>query len=160
MKEQLRKEFNALYETMVNSKDVADMQTFGVVLQEMMAWMIDNKPEHAQEWIEKLDSVKWENYLTKREAEKILSEMKPKAPWTNKEAWRQAVEQRGYATQEEPHYNACALWVVMNMEMSDSSETLRRYIDEDTLFKVVHDLAVDKLKDEDGVFDVRSYFNL
>jgi len=158
--EELRKQFNALYETMANSKDVADMQTFGNVLQEMMAWMIANKPDYAQEWIEKLDSVKWENYLTRREAEKILSEMQPKAPWTNKEAWKQALEQRGYVTQEEPHYNPCALWVTMNMIMSDSSETLRKYIDEDAIFKLVHDLAVDKLKDQDGVFDIRNYFNI
>ena len=48
----------------------------------------------------------------------------------------------------------------MNMIMSDSSETLRKFIDEESLFKLVHDLAVDKLTDKDEVFSIRSYFNL
>lgn len=44
--------------------------------------------------------------------------------------------------------------------MSDSGETLAKYVDKDNLFKAVHDLAVDKLTDHDGVFNIRSYFGL
>lgn len=48
----------------------------------------------------------------------------------------------------------------MNMIMSDSSATLGKYIANGDLFKLVHDLAVDKLTDSDGVFSIRRYFNL
>lgn len=54
----------------------------------------------------------------------------------------------------------CALWVTMNMIMSDSSDTLADYVPEDRIFNFVHDLAVDKLTDQDGVFSVRKYFGL
>lgn len=48
----------------------------------------------------------------------------------------------------------------MNMIMSDSKATLEKYVESEYLFKLVHDLAVDKLTDKDSVFNVRSYFSL
>ena len=68
--------------------------------------------------------------------------------------------QSGFDMGHEPCYNSCALWVAMNMIMSDSSETLKKYVAEEEMFKAVHDLAVDKLKDKDGVFNIRSYFGV
>ena len=102
--EEMKKEFQALYEKMANSNEVAFMRIFGNVHKEMMDWFIANKPELAQEWLDKLQSIKWKNYLTPKEAERIVAEMQPKAPWT-KEQWRQAMEQKGFVTDEEPYYN-------------------------------------------------------
>lgn len=70
------------------------------------------------------------------------------------------MESHGYDLEREDIYNRCALYAVMNMLMSDSGETLAKYVGDDMLFEVVHSLAVDKLTDEDGNFDVRSYFGL
>lgn len=70
------------------------------------------------------------------------------------------MERKGYELEREPCYNRCALWVVMNMIMSDSSSTLARYIGDDDMFSAVHELAVDKLTDKDGRFNVRHYFSL
>lgn len=157
--EEMKQEFNVLYNMMANSNNVAYMHVFGVVHKEMMEWMIANKPNEAQEWLEKLESIKWDNYLTPKEAEKIVSEMKPAAPWT-REQWLSVMKQKGYDTEDEPYYNRCALWTTMNMIMSDSSETLGKYVNNDNLFSVVYDLAVDKLCDEDGKFSIRKYFGL
>lgn len=44
--------------------------------------------------------------------------------------------------------------------MSDSSETLSKYVRKEDIFKAVHDLAVDKLTDKDKVFNIRAYFSL
>jgi hypothetical protein len=85
--------------------------------------------------------------------------MMPKAPWA-KDVWKQAMNDHGFELSHEPCYNSCALWVAMNMIMSDSSETLKKYVADEDLFKAVHDLAVDKLKDKDGVFNIRSYFGV
>ena len=157
--DEMRKEFNALYNMMADSHNVNFMRVFGQVHKEMMEWMIANKPSVAQEWIDKLSSIRWTNYLTPNEAEKIVSEMKPKAPWS-REQWRNAMTQHGFKLEHEPCYNRCALWVAMNMVMSDSSETLQKYVSADNLFKMVHDLAIDKLTDEDKKFSIRHYFNL
>lgn len=157
--DEMREEFYTLYNMMANSRNVAYMHTFGQVHKEMMEWMIANKPSAAQEWIEKLASIRWKNYLTPNEAEMVVSDMVPKAPWT-REQWRSAMERHGFELEHEPCYNKCALWVTMNMIMSDSSETLAKYVNGDSLFKVVYDLAVDKLKGKDGKFLIRKYFGL
>ena len=157
--DEMRNEFHALYNMMANSTNVAYMHIFGQVHKEMMDWMIQNKPEAAKEWLEKLESIKWDNYLTPKEAEKIVSEMKPSAPWS-REKWREAMAQHGYEMEDEPCYNSCALWVTMNMIMSDSADTIKKYVGGDNLFSLVYDLAIDKLCDEDGKFSIRRYFSL
>ena len=155
----MRNEFYDLYNMMANSKKVSYMHTFGVVHKEMMEWMIANKPELAQEWLSKLESIKWKNYLSPKEADDIIAKMEPAAPWS-REQWRQAMEDHGYDLEEEPYYNRCALYVAMNMIMGDSSDTLKKYIGDSDLFEVVYDLALDKLLDIDGNFSIRLYFDL
>lgn len=144
---------------MAMSKDPKNMKAFGKVMTDMYDWFADNKPDAASEWLDKLSAIKWNNYLTPKEAEKIVSEMEPKAPWS-REAWKNAMTQAGYPLEKEPCYNSCALWVTMNMIMSDSSQTLSKYVAGDEMLKAVHDLAVDKLCDADHKFSVRHYFGL
>ena len=157
--QELKSAYNDLYGYMAKSQDPANMKAFGKVMTEMYMWYADNKPEAANEWLEKLSAIKWNNYLTPKEAEKIVSEMDPKAPWS-RDQWRAAMEQNGYPLEEEPYYNRCALWVTMNMIMSDSSATIGKYVANGDLFKLVHDLAVDKLKDADMKFNIRKYFSV
>ena len=155
----MRNEFLSLYNMMAESEDVSNMHTFGNVHKEMMDWFIQNKPDLAQEWLGKLDSIRWNNFLTQQEAESIVSKMEPKAPWS-REQWRNAMDEHGYETEDEPYYNSCSLWVTMDMIMSDSSDTIGKYVSTDRLFDFVYDLAVDKLTDEDSVFAVRKYFDV
>lgn len=157
--EEMRNEFYALYNMMANSTNVSYMRTFGNVHKEMMEWMITNKPDLAHEWLEKLESIRWKNYLTAKEAERIVANMIPKAPWS-REQWKAAMDNHSYPLEKQPCYNSCALWVTMNMIMSDSSETLAKYVDNGNLFKLVYGLAIDKLTDKDMMFDVRRYFNV
>ena len=58
-----------LYKYMASSANPAYMKAFGNVMNEMMDWMVNNKSEAAEEWIEKLSAIKWHNYLTPSEAE-------------------------------------------------------------------------------------------
>ena len=157
--EEMKKEFYALYDLMANSDKVEFMHIFGNVQKEMMEWFIANKPELAQEWLDKLQSIRWKNYLTPKEAETIVSSMNPKAPWSY-DQWKGAMDQHGFEKNREPHYNRCALYTTMNMIMSDSGDTLKKYVDDADLFKAVYDLAVDRLTDKDGKFAVRKYFDV
>lgn len=157
--EEMKNEFYALYNMMANSNKVENMHTFGNVHKEMMEWFIANKPELAQEWLEKLQSIKWKNYLSTKEAEKIVAEMNPPAPWT-RDQWRAAMKEHGFDFDREPYFNRCALWVTMNMKMSDSGDTLAKYIEGDKMFEAVYHLAVDSLTDKDGRFKIREYFGL
>lgn len=157
--QEMRDKYWSLYEYMANSKKPENMKAFGRVMTQMMEDMIYNSPTKAEEYINKLESIKWDNYLTATEAEKIVAAMEPKAPWS-REQWRVAMEQHGYLLEEWPCYNRCALYVTMNMIMSDSSATIGKYVASEDLFKLVHDVAVDKLKDADGKFNIRAYFEV
>jgi hypothetical protein len=158
--EEMRNEFRALYNMMASSNKVENMHVFGNVHKEMMEWFIVNKPDLAQEWLDKLESIRWCQYLTPKEADKIIAGMDPKAPWS-REQWKNAMESFGLPLEEQPCYNKCALYVTMSMIMSDSSKTLSKYAaDSNAMFEFVHALALDKLKDVDKRFDIRHYFNL
>lgn len=155
--QELKEKYSMLYSHMASSRNPEYMKTFGHIMTSMMDDMISNNASKAEEYIERLESIKWKNYLTPKEAEMIVSKMIPKAHWS-RDQWKNAMEQHGFDLEDEPCYNSCALWVTMNMLMSDSSETISKYLSGDNVFSLVHDLAVDKLCDEDGKFSVRKYF--
>ena len=157
--QEIKNKYTALYDYMAASRDPKNMKAFGYVMTEMMDYLAANKPDVAEEMVMKLESIRWHNYLTQKEADTIIANMNPKAPWTRDE-WRKAMEQNEYALEHHPEYNRCAIYVIMNMLMSDSADTLAKYVEKEKLFHVVHDLAVDKLTDKDGTFNIRGYFSI
>lgn len=53
-----------------------------------------------------------------------------------------------------------ALYVTMCMIMSDSKQTIEKYVNGSDIYKLVYDLAIDKLTDKDKMFSIRGYFKL
>lgn len=155
--EELKEKYWSLYEYMANSNKTEYMKAFGRVMTAMMGDMIQSNPSKAEEYINKLESIKWKNYLTPAEADKIVSQMEPKAPWS-REQWKNAMEQYGFTIEEWPYYNKCALYVTMDMIMSDSSEAISEFINNENVFEFVYKLALSKLKDADGKYKIREYF--
>ena len=162
-----KEQYDNLYRRMATSGKPEYMKVFGSVMNEMMEWMIFNKPDLAETWLSKLESINWKNYLTPQEAEAIVAEMKPAARWTM-DSWRRTMESMGVALEEEPYYNRCALWVEMNKQYSDHADTIATTIlqeslgdiPEDRLILMIRSLAIDVLKDKDGVYSIRKYFDL
>lgn len=162
---EMKDAYSALYDYMASSNNTKYMKVFGNVMTDMMDWMIQNKPEMAMEEIAKLESIKWRNYLSQKEAETIIAKMMPKAPWA-RDVWKQAMTQLELPMEEEPYYNSCALWVEMNKVYSDHAQTLAEKvwmkplseIPTETLVKTIYALAVDNLKDADKVYSIRDYF--
>lgn len=165
MKEQEMKErFAALYDTMATSGETKYMRVFGCVMGKMMDWFVENKEALAEEFLGELSAIKWRNYLTRREAETIVAGMIPTAPWSY-DAWQDTMQEYNLYTEDEPFYNSYALWCAMNMVYSDSSETIAAIIgkplaevETEKMLTAVNNLALDKLTDKDGVFNIRSYF--
>lgn len=163
----MTKEFYALYNMMANSQNPAYMHVFGMATQEMFKWFVANKPDLAQEWLEKLESIRWHQYLSQKEAEKIVDGMVPKAPW-KRDVWKQAMTQLELPMEEEPYYNSCALWTEMNKQYSDHAETIARDILKKPLAEIpaeqivpgIRAMALDLLKDKDHVYNIREYFHL
>ncbi len=157
--EELKEKYWSLYEYMANSKNPENMKICGGVMTSMVMDMISSSLSKAEEYIDRLEAVKWKNFLTAKEADTIVDSMNPKAPW-GREQWKAAMTNAGYEMEKWPCYNKWALFATMNMIMSDSSDTLKKFVDEDSLFEAVYALAVDKLTDKDRVFSIRKYFGL
>lgn len=159
----MKEHYDALYDYMVNSRDPKNMKAFGCVMNEMMDWLIQNKPDVAEDMIGQLEAIKWRQYLTPKEADKIVSNMDPKGPW-NRETWKSAMESFGLPLEDAPYYNRCALWVEMNKIYSDAGDVIAGLLgkpltasDKD-IISACYKLALKNLLDKDGVYDIRKYF--
>ena len=73
--------------------------------------------------------------------------------------WKDEMEQNQFPTEVIEKYNECALYVTMCMITSDSGNTLSALVsDQKKLFELVYHLALDKLNDKDGKFNIKKYF--
>lgn len=162
---EIMSKFDELYGMMASSTNVKYMHTFGDTMRCMMKDMAAKHPELAQEYIDKLCAIKWKNYLTKKEASEIVNGMNPSATW-DMQTWLNAMNGLGLETEEKPYYNDYALYVAMNQVVSDRGSTIAKILGKEDvkeigtehLVKYAHCLALDLLKDKDGVYDIREYF--
>lgn len=161
--QELKERYDSLFDYMANSKDPKNMKTFGCVMTEMMDWLIANKPDVAEEMIDQLESIKWKQYLTPKEAQKIVDGMDPKGPWS-RDQWKAAMESFGLPLEDATHYNRCALWVEMNKVYSDAGDVIAELLgkpltptDKD-IIAACYKMALKNLKDKDGVYNIRKYF--
>ena len=163
--EEMKQEFNALYNMMASSNKVENMHIFGEVHKRMFDWFVANKPDLAMEFLEELESIRWQQYVTAKEAQKILDGMNPKAPWS-KDAWKNAMAQLEIPMEEEPYYNSCALWVEMNKMYSDFGDEIAALLGkplnptDNDIISACYKMALKTLKDRDEVYSIRKYFNV
>ena len=167
--QELKQTFDRQYSMMAASKNPKNMMLFGEVMQDMMDWLIDNKPGLAQQCIEKLEAMNWKQYLTRDEAQDIIDNMQPHiAPLEMLEypKWENVMQSLGLEMEREAIFNRYALWTVMNAKYSDHGMTLAekvfstplRIVENEKMVPLIHALAVDSLTDEDGKYNVRKYF--
>ena len=153
-----------LYEDMAKSAQPEKMKIFGEAEKWAFERMRELSPKHAQMWLDKLEAVHWHNYLSKAEADDIVSKFVNQdgsrgAHW-NYDVFKGAVESLGGNMSEEPYYNCYALWVVANMLYSDHAQSLSMFVPKDEFPKVFYTMAVEKLKDKDRPRFVRHYFDV
>ena len=159
--------FDELYAKMSKSTDTNDMKLFGHVMREAMSYIASTRPDKGEELLEELCAINWDNYLTRKEADAIVKGMSPSPRWTEEQVLR-SLESMNYDVEEAPYYNQHALYVAVSMKYSDSGKTIAEYImkrnanevDDRELLGACYHLALDVLKDKDGVFNIRKYFGL
>ena len=161
--QEMKERYGALFDYMAASRDPKNMKAFGCVMNEMMDDMIQSAPSKAEEYIDQLESIRWKQYLTPKEAENIVARMKPDAPW-KRDAWKSTMESFGLPLEDAPFYNSCALWVEMNKVYSDFGDEIAALLgkplqptDKD-IITACYKMALKNLKDADGVYDIRKYF--
>lgn len=162
-KEELRNKFDALYAYMAMSKKTEYMMLFGDVMKEMMAWMIENKPEASEKYIETLCAIKWRQYLTREEATSVVQGMIPPAPWSY-DSWMRTMEELQLEWEREGVFNRYAMWVAMSQIYTDFGGDLAKVIGKplaeipaDVIVPLVHRMAISLLTDADNKYHIRAY---
>lgn len=161
---EMKDKFDMLYNYMSASNEPRYMKLFGEVMQEMMDWMIKNQSASAEQWIETLCAIKWEQYLTKSEALTVFNALNPKGAWAL-DIWRKAMEDLALEIEREYVFNCYSLWIVMNAIHSDNGAVIAGLlgiepsdVTNSKYIKTIHKMAVNTLTDNDGFYDVRSYY--
>ena len=138
------------------------MERLGAMVKRVMAWLIKNSPQTAEEALAMLDE-ETRNYLTCDEAIAITNKMDPAPTWSLYDL-EKTVDQMKLATEEPPYYNRWALFTTMMMIQSDEGETLAKAMNtskgSERMVTVIYQLALCRLKDLDGKFNIRKYFDL
>lgn len=167
--EELYQQFFNRYKGIIQGRTEEDMIRLGTMTQRVMQWLCVYEPDIAAQAIAILDGEKdkeYHNYLSGHEASEIVRQMEPQPQWPLRQVL-DMLRNAGYATDEPPYFNNYALATTMCMILSDSGQTLQRIIGSpshpatnEELLASVYQLAIDKLKDEDGKFNIRKYFDL
>ena len=159
----LLERYEELYEDMATSGNKEKMIAFGETERNIFHKIAKEHPAIAQMWVDKLEAMRWKNYLSKAEAEEITSKLVNQngvrgAHW-GYEVFKNAVEAFGGKMIEKPFYNCYALWAVANMLYSDHYESAKEFVPETEMPRYFYLMAVEKLKDIDRPKFVREYFD-
>ena len=166
MTKEIQERLDALFEILKTPRKDSTIDIFKTAVSEMMDFVYQRDPSMVQTWLDDLGAVEWQNYITRKEAEAIISKMVPAAPWTI-EQWERMIETNELNREEAPYYNPYALFVVMSTIYADHAQTLAKImgqavddIPENEFFKAVYTLALDRLKKSDTDITVRNWYNL
>lgn len=156
--------YNDLYETMANSQNPDKMRVFGEAEKWAFAQIAASHPQVARQWLERLEPVGWNNFLARAEADEIAASLvdqdgKAGPVWTYAQV-EDAVRSLGGKMECAPYYNGAALYVTMNMLVSDHYNSLKEFVPEESIPEIIYNMAVEKLKDMDRREFIRPYFGL
>lgn len=167
--------FTELYDVMRNSKDVADMQTFGNAFTQLYVRVAEQNPELAEQTLNLLFAVEFYNFASTAEASAVAAKFinadklttgaaeESKGPHWRMDDMKAFLQSRNIPVEEKPYYNWPALWLTVNMVYSDYADTLVDLLgtkDNEKLATACYKMAIRKLKDPDRPRFLRDYFHL
>ena len=170
--EGVKERYHELFDDMKKSKNPEKMKIFGEAEKWAFEIVADRDPKLAEMWVEKLEATHWQNYLSKAEADEIVSKFVNQdgshgAHWPY-DIFKGAVESLGGKLAEAPFFNCYALWVTANMLYSDHAQSVAedmgyktpKEVPNDKIALSMYKKAVEKLKDPDRPRFVRHYFGV
>ncbi len=165
-KQQMEQQFLSRYDSIIQSGDTRQMERLGAMVKRVMGWMFKFEPQVAAQALALLDdntATDYANRLTEQEAKNIVSQMVPQPAWTM-QGLTASLQSMGLPGDVPPHFNLWALLTTMLMIQSDEGESLKEAIHandrDERLLRLVYKLAVNRLEDQDGKFNIRKYFGL
>lgn len=159
---ELLDKYNELYAIMAQSAEPGKMHIFGEAEKWVFAQMVKSHPELANKWLERIEAVKWNNYLCESAAMDIVSTLintdGSRGPKWSYSQVMSAVQSLGGNTEHEPYYNSYALFVLMNWVASNEWGVLSKVVPEDKLTLTIYQLAVSYLTDPDEAHFIQRYW--
>jgi hypothetical protein len=131
-----------------------------------MAALEDESKEKAEKVMALFEGMaEYRNYVTKEEAQEAVGRMTnwdgSKGVLWPSEEMKEWMEKEGVEKHEKPYYNFWALYLAVNMVLSDQGEVLKEYAeDEEERMGLAVKLARTHLKDKDKPLWIRWYFGL
>lgn len=169
-KEDMISRYEELYVKMATSKEPKYMKVFGEAERWVFKELASVHPDIAGKWLDHLEEICWNNYLSQGEAmnigKRIVNQDGTKGFHWNHDVFTKAVDSLGGVVEEKPYYNSYALCVVANMVYSDHAMSIAMDLGYKSVAEVPNEKmalscyrkAVEKLKDVDNVFNARKYF--
>lgn len=170
--ENILERYEELYEDMASSNNKDKMMAFGNAERWAFKRMYEISPKDAQCWLDRLEAMHWQNYLSRNEAEaiaaKLINQNGRIGPHWNYEVFKETVEKLGGKPYEKPYYNCYALWITANMIYSDHAQSTAEdmgaaspeAVPNEKMALSMYRKAVEQLKDVDRPKFVREYFDL
>ena len=158
------KRYHELYDDMSTAKDPKKMMVFGEAEQWVFGMVAEKHPELAEKWLSRLEAGKWNNYLSRKEADEVVSKLINqdglRGPHWDYDTFKGAVESLGGKMHDEPFYNCYALWATACMLYSDHYKSASEFVPKDMMPKYFYNMAVEQLKDVDRPKFIRKYFGV
>lgn len=149
---------------MATSNEPEKMKIFGEAEKWAFREIARTAPELAERWLQKIEAVDWNNYLTPEEADGILAKIMNQdgsvGPMWTREQIKGVAESIDGKHEQRPYFNSCALYATMNMLASDHMNSARAYVKQEQLPEFFYHQAKEKLQDIDRPNFIRSYFNI
>lgn len=170
--EEMKSRYEYLYGLMATSKDPAKMSIFGRAEHQMFEKLAVSNPSLAKEWLEKLEAVSWNNYLSANQAEKMASTIVNQdgstGPHWSMDTFFAVVPKLGGQLDDEPYYNKYALWLVANAHYSDFARstaedmgyTMPDDVPAEKMALSMYRKAVESLKDIDRKHYLADYYHI
>lgn len=162
----MQQQFLTRYDSIIQSGDTQQMERLGAMVKRVMGWLTKYEPQVAMQALALLDddtATDYTNRLTEQEAKNIVAQMVPQPAWTM-QGLTASLQSMGLLGDVPPHFNLYALLTTMLMIQSDEGESLKEAIHandrDERLLRLVYKLAVNRLEDQDGKFNIRKYFGL
>ena len=170
--QELKERYKHLYDAMKQSKSVENMQVFGRADNYFFDWHAENNPSMAKKWLEMLEPVVWNNYLTADQAQELAAQIVnqdgTKGPHWPMDTFFNVVPKLGGSIEDEPYYNRYALWLVANAHYSDFAKSTSEDMGYQTVDEVppekmalsMYKKAVESLKDVDRSHYIANYYHV
>lgn len=170
--EEMKSRYQYLYDLMASSKDPAKMMVFGKAEHHMFDKLATSNPQMAKEWLEMLEPIMWNNYLTAEQAEKlaadIINQDASPGPFWPMDVFFTVVTKLGGKLEDEPYYNKYALWLVANAHYSDFAQSTAEdmgynspeEVPADKMALSMYKKAVESLKDIDRKHYIANYYHV